>query len=95
MARGTKYIEISSTPELLRLAEDVCSTNEAWVLRKNGEDLAVLMPVKRRRSKRALNEADFAAFRAAAGGWNDVDVDTFLAENAASRRASVRPPVQL
>jgi hypothetical protein len=50
---------------------------------------------KRRRSERSPTLADYEAFRSAAGGWSDVDVDTFLAENEASRRMSGRPPAQL
>jgi hypothetical protein len=95
MARATRYIDIGGTPELLRLAEEVRSTSEPCVLRRDGEDVAVVMPVKRRRAKRSNTEADYEAFRAAAGGWKDVDVDKFLADNQASRRASSRPPVEL
>ncbi|HEV2125879.1 MAG TPA: hypothetical protein VGW38_24240 [Chloroflexota bacterium] len=51
-------------------------------------------PATRART-RTFTEEDDRAFLASAGGWEDVDTDRFLADNAASRRASTRPPVEL
>jgi hypothetical protein len=90
-----RYLEVANEPELLRLVEEVQSSSEPCMLRRNGEDVAMLLPVKRRRIKAARTDADYAAFRAAAGGWKDVDVDRFLADNQESRRISTRPPVEL
>ena len=88
MPDSRAVIDVTNAPELLRLAEDVRSTGESRVLRRNGEDLAVVMPVSpaqnegRRRVKTA---EDLAAFRAAAGSWNDFDLDHFVATVGASR----------
>jgi hypothetical protein len=91
-------IDISDLPDLLHLAERVRESNEPCVLRRNHEDLAVLMPmpVKSRRStKKSVKSADYEAFLAAAGSWKDVDVERFVEENAAQRARSSRPPVEL
>jgi len=44
---------------------------------------------------RVITEEARAAFRAAAGGWNDFDAATFLEQNRASRELGSRPPVDL
>jgi hypothetical protein len=97
MAKELKAIDVTHRPELLRLAEEVRRTNEPRLLRRDGEDLAVVAPVAptpKRRRARAKTEADHGAFLASAGSWKDVDVDRFLAENDERRRLSTRPPVE-
>jgi hypothetical protein len=94
MATEFKSVDISDTPELVRLAEEVRATREPRVLRRGGEDVAVLAPIppaSGRRAGRHRTAADYAAFRASAGSWKDVDVDRFLADNEASRNRSSRP----
>ena len=91
MARESKTIDISNMPEVIHLVEEVRGTNEPYVLRRAGEEVAILMPAtlvvkRRRRVKRAPTEADYEAFRSAAGSWTDVDTDKFLAEIYESRR---------
>jgi len=76
------------------------STGRPRVLRRDGGNLAMIVPLplkrSRRRIKRELTEQDIADFRAAAGGWADLDVDRFLADVYTSRDlASTRPPVDL
>jgi hypothetical protein len=98
MATDFKPIDISNAPELVRLAEEVRASREPRVLRRHGEDLAVLVPVPaapRRRGFRNKTAADYAAFRGAAGSWKDVDIDRFLTELYESREHSTRPPVEL
>lgn len=99
MAEHMKSIDLSEAPELLRLAEEVHRTHEPRVLRHEGQDLAVVVPVSKgapkRRRGRAKTEADYAAFRSAAGSWHDVDTDRLLANIYADRERSDRPPVEL
>ncbi len=99
MARARTSIDISNTPDLLRLAEEVAESGKPWVLRRADEDVAVLMPVKkpasRRRTGRKKTKADYKAFLASAGGWSDVDTDTLIEDIYESRRISTRPPVEL
>ncbi len=49
MAQELEAIDISSSPELLRLAEEVHRTGQPRSLRRNGEDVAVLMPAPPRK----------------------------------------------
>lgn len=98
MASEYARIDISNVPDLLKLAEDVNRTRRPRILRRANEDIAVLMPVHhaaRRSTKHTPSAEDIAAFEAAAGGWKDVDVDRFLADNARSRQTASRPPVDL
>ncbi len=99
MARELTPIDISNTPDLLRLAEEVAESGKPRVLRRADEDVAVLLPIKkpapRRRTGRKKTTEDYAAFRSSAGGWKDVDVDTLLEDIYESRNISTRPPVDL
>jgi hypothetical protein len=90
-------IDVSDTPELLRLAEEVHRTGQARVLRRNGEDLAIIRPVpasKKPRGKRTKTKEDWEAFLSTFGAWKDFDLDEFLKNLEESRRQS-RPLVQL
>jgi hypothetical protein len=68
------------------------------VVEREGSPIAVVKPVpaaKGPRPRRAKT-ADIEAFLSSAGGWRGlVDVDRFKEDNAASRRLSSRPPVEL
>ncbi len=93
-------IDVSASPELLRLAEEVRSTGRPRVLRRDGEALAMIVPLPPRGARglkqRALSARDVAIFRSAAGTWSDVDVERFLAEVYAARDVpDERPPVEL
>ncbi len=52
MARELTPIDISDTPDLLRLAEEVAESGKPRVLRRADEDVAVLLPVKKPASRR-------------------------------------------
>ena len=98
MAKALKTIDVSDNPEILRIAEEVRLTNEPRLLRREGQDLVVVMPATiaaKPRRKRAPTAADYEAFHAAAGGWKDVDTDRLIADAYADRRMSDRPPVRL
>jgi hypothetical protein len=76
LARELKSIDIGVNPKLMRIVEEVRSSNEPRVLRRDREDLVIVVPAKRaRRPSRAKTLADYAAFRAAADSWKDVDTD--------------------
>ena len=53
MAREMVPLDVTNTPEVLRLAEDVARTGVPRVLRRNGDDLAVVRPAARSRPKRS------------------------------------------
>ena len=72
MAKELKPVDISNTPELLRLAQEVQATRTPRVLVREREELAVLMPVQRVANPRAAKQAqrayaDLASLRGAAG----------------------------
>ncbi len=93
MAEHLKSIDISDVPELLRLAEEVRRAGEPRVLRRNGEDLAMVVPISSGRKPRFRKPttADLAAFRSAAGGWADLDTDTLIETIYRARQEGTRP----
>lgn len=90
-------VDISDTPILVRLAEEVQRTRTPRLLQRDGEDIALLlpMPVKTHQNQQAKTPADYEAFRQAAGSWQDVDTERLLAEIRESRQMSVSPLVDL
>jgi hypothetical protein len=98
--REDEALDVSASPELLRLAEEVRSTGRPRALQRGGETLAVIVPFPeasgRQRRWRAPTAQDVAAFRSAAGSWADVGVEAFLADVYAARDVlDERPPVEL
>ena len=66
MAKELRHIDISSIPELLKLAQEVRKTNEPSILRQENEDVALLSPVpakKRAKTKARPVTVDDALFR--------------------------------
>jgi hypothetical protein len=53
MAKELRPIDISGSPELLRLAQEVEASGEPRLLRRKDRDLAVVMPVESVRAKHA------------------------------------------
>jgi hypothetical protein len=96
MAKELLPLDITDTPELVRLAEEVAQTGTARLLRRNQENLAILSPAPRhtRRRFRSKSDSDLAALRSAAGAWSDLDLERFLADLAESRRLA-RPRAEL
>lgn len=99
MAKEMRPIDISSVPDLVRIAEEVRTTGRPRILRRNGEDMAMVIPIahgRKRRAKRTRTEADYEAFLSAAGGWKGlVDADKLLADIYESRELSTKPPIEL
>jgi hypothetical protein len=98
MAKEMTPIDVTNTPELLRLAEEVRRSGRARVLRRDREDLAVVIPIstakRRARKTKTYTREDDEAFLASAGGWKDFDLEKFLRDIDEGRRIS-RPPVEL
>ena len=47
-------------------------------------------------AQRTLSEADYEAFKSAAGGWKDlVDTEKLKRDISESRKISTRPPIEL
>lgn len=93
-------LDVTGSPDLLRLAEEVNRTGRPRVLRRDGKKLAAIVPLQAKRARRLkpreLTPQDIADFESSAGGWRDFDLDRFLADIYASRDLpSDRPPVEL
>lgn len=98
MRREMKTTDISNVPELIRLAEEVRRTAVPRLLRRENEDLAILVPAKPavpRKRKKLMSKADYDAFCSAFGGWRGIGVDDALKSDLTSERGSDRPPVRL
>ena len=96
MARRLESLDVSDLPELARAAAEVRSTNQPRVLKRGDEELAILMPIRRRPARSGRAQPDYDAFRAAAGSWKDhLDVEQFIDDNYRQRQVSTRPPVSL
>ena len=66
MKKELKAIEISKYPELVRIAKRVRKSGKPSILRRNGEALAVVKPMKSRRKKASRTQPvtrDDAIFR--------------------------------
>ncbi len=97
MVKRARAMDISDAPELLRLVEEVRRAGEPRVLQRDGQDVAVVAPLPepKRNRERAPSEADYEAFRSAAGSWADVDTDALIENIYETRRRSNRSPVEL
>jgi hypothetical protein len=91
MRARRRYVDISELPEVSRLVDSVRDDQVPHVLQRDGEEVAVLMPVHPRRAGPRMTQADHEAFLASAGGWKDVDTDRLLEDIYEHRRLSVRP----
>jgi len=49
MTKKLQHVDISNNPELLRIVEDVRTSNEPRVLQRDHEELAILLPARRPR----------------------------------------------
>ncbi len=52
--KEVRHIDITHTPELLRLAEEVQKSNQLTVLTKNGKEVLEVRPAKSTRKRRAM-----------------------------------------
>jgi hypothetical protein len=104
MASAPKVIDIDDRPELLDLAREVKETGESRELRAEGEAVALVVPMVPVDSSddsvrsfpwRKKTEADYEAFRSAAGGWKDVDTGRLIEDVYADRRSNDCPPIDL
>ncbi len=99
MASESAAIDVNHNPPTLKsVTDEVRETRRHLVIEQDGKPIAYLVPadrvVKRRASSKKTAE-DMAVAWSTFGGWKDVDIDTFLADNAKSRRLPSRPPVEL
>jgi hypothetical protein len=95
MTAETKHIHVEPESELGRLLDE--AGNMPVILEKDGERYHLVKESTAspdQRTEKVMSEADDEAFLSAAGGWADVDIDSFL-KNIYESRQSARPPVVL
>ena len=95
MTREVTHIDISTMPEISRLAKEVARDGRPRVLRADGTDLAVLSPVRSRsrRKGKTVTEADIDA--ALAASWKGLVDPDRLKRELDQARSDDRPPVEL
>ncbi|MCC7365900.1 MAG: hypothetical protein IT303_16160 [Dehalococcoidia bacterium] len=85
MALHADSVDVTDIPGLGELAEEVRASNQPRVLRRGGEEIAKIVPMRRGKARGRPSAEQLEAFLATAGGWSGVDVDAFLEENRKSR----------
>lgn len=89
MAREPRPLDVTDIPEILRIAEAVQKSNEPRVLRRDSEDIALLIPLRQVDKKRFRGRSTSAddplwsiVGMAHSDGPGDVseNVDKYLAE---------------
>jgi hypothetical protein len=86
MARELNALDISDNPALLRLADEVRASGEPRLLRRAGEDLAILMPVRRAQPAEPMRSVD---------AWDEADTGERSLEIYESRLHTTRSPEDL
>ena len=107
MASQARTIDISDVGDLGILVEEIRISQTSRILRRDGEDVAILTPltrtakprdgrVGRPRAPTKREVADSrAAIRSAAGSWQDIDVEKLKDELRRQRAVATRPSVDL
>lgn len=79
MVSRSHPIDVSNSPELLRLAEEVEASHEPRLLRRGNRVLALVVPMSEANSHLRPTEEELPAFRSATGGQADIAMDDLLA----------------
>jgi len=99
MAKEMRSIDISGVPDLVKIAEEVRMTGKPRILRRNGEEMAMVIPIsltRRHKATQNRTKSDYDAFLSAAGGWKGlVDADKLIEDIYESRALSTKPPLEL
>ncbi len=98
MVAERKVVDVETVPELAPLTDEVAATRQPIVLRKQGKDLAKIIPIEGLSPYspgRRKTPEDRQAFLASAGGWQGVVDETSMEEIYGSRSVSSRSLVDL
>lgn len=95
MPREQKAVDISDMPELVRIVEAVRSSRQPQVLRRDNEDVALVIPLPGKRKRGHDTAATHAAVLATAGSWKDLVDGEALKEQLTAKRGSDRPVASL
>lgn len=97
MTREAIPTDISSMPDLARLAHEVARTGTRYVLRDRDAELAVLSPAHSHRMRKTpgFTEAQWSAVLAAVGGWEGLVDAEQLKRDLDAARSDDRPPLKV
>jgi hypothetical protein len=97
MTREAPPIDISTMPELARLADEVARTGTPRVLKRGDEDIAILSPArpKRRLKGKRVTQADIDAALSVVGSWKDLEAAETLKRELDEARSDSGPSVRL
>ena len=106
MASNAPGIEVAEISALAGLVDEVRRSRRPRILRRDGEDVALLIPAPSHGARparagrlRPPTAEDVARSRAgieaAAGTWKDIDVEALSRELRRQRDITTRPPVEL
>jgi len=87
-------IDISNMPELLCIVDDVRASKQPRMLRRDSEDVALVVPVAPKR-RRAKAPAHYEAALETAGSWKDLADGKALKEQLDAERGSDRASASL
>ena len=96
MSGNLTSIDISTMklPDLFRMVEEVNTTKQPRLLKRESKAVAMLMPVGtaiKPEKKRATTKADYAASLTTLGSWRDLDPDALIAHVYRAREEGSRP----
>ena len=80
-------IDIRTSPELLRLVEEVATTKKPRELKRDNQTVAVLMPVAPAKKAKTVYEASLVVI----GSWSNLDADELIANIHRWRKEGTRP----
>src|SRR6266516_3839095 len=93
MAR--QQLDVTNSPAVRHIAEEVYRTNRCVVLSRAGEPIAEVRPLRRHREQRRPAPQNIAAFIATAGAWKGLVDAEELKQHIKEARSDHRPPVEL
>jgi hypothetical protein len=95
MTREAVSIDISTMPDLARVAEEVASTRTPRILTRGDKEIAVVFPASPRRRRRAKPVTDADIEAALAASWVGLVEPDALKRELDDARSDDRPPVRL
>jgi hypothetical protein len=108
MASEARTIELAEVGDLAALVDEVRRSRRPQILRRDGEDLAVLVPMTMTSARRSGYrmarlrppaaeeiERSRAGITEAAGSWQDIDVEGLKDDLRRQRDIATRPSVEL
>jgi hypothetical protein len=96
MVRKDPTVDVSSMPDLARLAEEVARTGTSRRLQRDNKDLARLVPARRRSRRRRSTAPDsLTSLETTFGAWSGLVDGEQLKRELADAQSDSRPAAEL